>query len=1030
MRTVDSHLVDKMDEAVTHYINSHHPAEVHVDTNGLPINVQDDGGGRVVTVMHSQAYTSQMCRQVTVNESVGEGQWGEELLDTDGRLAALVAHLSRASHHHSSHHKMPAVRDMDTSVILDAPMRIFNGQALDPQGESIIVEVPQLSPLPSLQDMKRCQGADWFNKTKGILKDNTPILPEPEPVLDMGASASPANKHSKKSLPHKKRISRKLKRNNGGSTPHQDIVVINCTEEVPQEEILPDNFVAAVQHPEQLQVQADTHHIAHEMRAIFICQLCGEFYGEEQLKFFHHLKQHYEPHSTIIIENPVPVPDLGIDKMTNTCIVDNVATLPDSIVELSLENTVPKTMFQPIDKHILYTTSDKTLNYSGNKIQYSVAGEKDGEHDKTDLYETLDKLDMNYDCAKCHKSMKKHHRPCETHSKENSSSKLEDMGEFSEPEDLMEGIHVSVEENGEQYPGSILPHLTVENGHVHQDHVRTWYMRAANGPSPAASPGRCPVCPARDHGPYDHDNAPRQLKEEILQRMLEVEVPSSETEFTHNIMPEEELPPPPAQLQPAPQAVQTQSAQTQTAQHIQMHSMQSRTQNNQTQNAQNIVQTQAQIQPQSSQNIQINSVQSLNATQTTTDADKALAGIKEQVPAQSKKGAKRFECVKCGRVLKHRNSLLYHMLSHSGKQQTCRDCGKEFYTMSALKAHRRVHNDDRPYQCDQCSRAFRQWSVLKYHQTSIHSKQKLFKCDFCNKEFARKYSLNLHRRIHTGEYNYKCEYCNKSFRASSYRQTHMRTHTGDKPYKCEECEKCFRATSDLRRHIKTHEKMRNRLEEKNKPKPKDKDKKPKSKDVKTTEETNNTINIKLEQKTEKPTKNYAAASTTKSATLKNVEKIKVTKKVHKKDGVPNVTVTNNGHKMGADYNNVEVFDTRQGNVEYKFKDVYSDHTEFKDEHINVPYKSNVMYKDDGIMKEERDLAILRPIYRPGGPSDHHEAEKVIRTENTDGQMQIFTHVEKSKEYSALGVSRTETITNGEENAFLERLTALYNIPAI
>lgn len=61
--------------------------------------------------------------------------------------------------------------------------------------------------------------------------------------------------------------------------------------------------------------------------------------------------------------------------MTNTCIVDNVGTLPDSIMELSqsLENTVPKTMYQPMDKHILYTSSDKTLSYSSNKMQYTMA---------------------------------------------------------------------------------------------------------------------------------------------------------------------------------------------------------------------------------------------------------------------------------------------------------------------------------------------------------------------------------------------------------------------------------------------------------------------------------------------------------------------------------------------------------------------------------------------------------------------------------------------------------------------------------
>lgn len=54
---------------------------------------------------------------------------------------------------------------------------------------------------------------------------------------------------------------------------------------------------------------------------------------------------------------------------------------------------------------------------------------------------------------------------------------LEDMGEFSEPEDLMEGIHVAVDEDGQHYEHTLLPHLTVENGQAHQEHTRSWLVQ-------------------------------------------------------------------------------------------------------------------------------------------------------------------------------------------------------------------------------------------------------------------------------------------------------------------------------------------------------------------------------------------------------------------------------------------------------------------------------------------------------------------------------------------------------------------------
>ncbi|KAF4523269.1 hypothetical protein B566_EDAN006892 [Ephemera danica] len=136
-------------------------------------------------------------------------------------------------------------------------------------------------------------------------------------------------------------------------------------------------------------------------------------------------------------------------------------------------------------------------------------------------------------------------------------------------------------------------------------------------------------------------------------------------------------------------------------------------------------------------------------------------------------------CPTCGRMFNHRNSLVYHLRSHTGERpHQCEVCGKSFFAASALKVHMRLHSGDKPYKCELCGRHFRQWGDLKYHCISIHTDEKQYQCEYCGKDFARKYSLIVHRRIHTGEKNYKCEFCNKTFRASSYLQNHRRIHTG------------------------------------------------------------------------------------------------------------------------------------------------------------------------------------------------------------------------------------------------------------
>lgn len=186
-----------------------------------------------------------------------------------------------------------------------------------------------------------------------------------------------------------------------------------------------------------------------------------------------------------------------------------------------------------------------------------------------------------------------------------------------------------------------------------------------------------------------------------------------------------------------------------------------------------------------------------------TDSECEAPAAKANVTRKKKKI---YRCKRCDKLCYSKNALHYHFLSHTGERPfVCEICGKSFFAGSALKVHKRLHSGDKPYECSFCNRPFRQWGDLKYHIQSRHTTEKNHQCEFCGKDFARRYSLVIHRRIHTGEKNYQCDLCDKQFRASSYLQVHRKIHTGEKPYVCDICGKKFRVRGDLKRHSNIHE---------------------------------------------------------------------------------------------------------------------------------------------------------------------------------------------------------------------------------
>ncbi|XP_036222839.2 zinc finger protein weckle isoform X1 [Bactrocera oleae] len=152
-----------------------------------------------------------------------------------------------------------------------------------------------------------------------------------------------------------------------------------------------------------------------------------------------------------------------------------------------------------------------------------------------------------------------------------------------------------------------------------------------------------------------------------------------------------------------------------------------------------------------------------------------------------------FPCPQCDRKFQTKDYVFRHIkfVHEDIRPFICEECGECTRTETTLREHMLIHTDYAPYECEICKKGFKNQSRLKKHM-EMHSSHKHI-CSECGLELNSRLTLNRHMR-------HKCDYCGREFKRAKTLKTHLILHSGLKPYLCDFCDKTFANGSNCRTH--------------------------------------------------------------------------------------------------------------------------------------------------------------------------------------------------------------------------------------
>lgn len=124
-----------------------------------------------------------------------------------------------------------------------------------------------------------------------------------------------------------------------------------------------------------------------------------------------------------------------------------------------------------------------------------------------------------------------------------------------------------------------------------------------------------------------------------------------------------------------------------------------------------------------------------------------------------------------------RGQLVEHERIHSGEKPfACDQCPKRFAQSSQLRQHSSIHSEVGTHVCPTCGEAFARPWRLASHRRAAHADdsgvQKRYHCDDCGREYSLRQSWIYHRLTHSNDRPFQCDVCSRQFRVAGQLRQH------------------------------------------------------------------------------------------------------------------------------------------------------------------------------------------------------------------------------------------------------------------